>query len=138
MPRPTKVPALTASQARYILEKLIDEKTVTAADIRRHVSGMWEEMNALEKRIAELRGIASNVHPIRAAKRTASRVASSVTRTGRKARRVSAEVMASRKLQGQYIAAIRRVPKSQRAKYAKIAKEEGREKAIAAIRKNSA
>jgi hypothetical protein len=41
-------------------------------------------------------------------------------------------------LQGRYIAFIRRFPKNVRSKYSKIAKEKGREKAMAAMLKDLA
>lgn len=129
MPRKRAVPALTSQQARYILEKLIDEKTVTAADIRRHLSGMWEEMSALEKRISELRGMAEPLrHPVRAAKNVVKKVK-------RVAKRVSAERLASQKIQGQYLGLIRQIAKRDRPKYQKIAQENGRESAISAMKK---
>lgn len=53
---------------------------------------------------------------------------------GRKQRRrrsaITPEQLASRQLQGRYLALIRQVPESRRAQYAKIAKEKGREAAI--------
>lgn len=125
MPRQATVPTITPSQAKYVLEKLIDEGDVSAADVRRHVAGMWQEMNFLDKRIAELRGLAGAVNPVQRAKRAFKRV-----------RSASAEVLASRKLQGQYIAAIRQLPKSQRKRFAVIAKKDGREAAISAIKKH--
>lgn len=91
---------------------------------------MWSEMSALEKRIAELRAMAGSVHPVRRVKKVVQRV---VKRVRRKA--TSPEAVASRKLQGQYIAAIRQVPKNQRKRFAAIAKTKGREEAISAIRK---
>jgi hypothetical protein len=128
MPK-TQTPAITSNQARYILEKLLEEKTVTAADVRRHISGMWEEMSALEKRIANLRDLAEPfAHPVHAVKTIARKVR-------KRAKQVSAEVRASRRLQGQYISSIRQFPEKERAKYKKIASAEGREKAIAAMKK---
>jgi hypothetical protein len=131
MARPAKIPALTAQQARYILEKLIDEHTVSAADVRRHLAGMWQEMTALEKRIAELRGLVGSVHPVRQVKAVVQRVAKRVKRTAR-----TPEAAASRQLQGQYIAAIRQIPKTQRKRFTAIAKNDGREAAINAIKKH--
>ena len=130
MPRKqTETPAVSASQARYILEKLLEEKTITAADVRRHISGMWQEMSALEKRIADLRDLAAPLaHPVHAVKTIARKVR-------KRAKQVSAEVRASRKLQGQYISSIRQLPERDRARYKKIASTEGREKAIAAMKK---
>lgn len=50
---------------------------------------------------------------------------------GRKARTpITAEQLASRQLQGRYLALVRRFPATKRANYAKIAKEKGREAAI--------
>ena len=126
MPRPATLSAITANQARYILEKLIDEGTVTAADVRRHLGGMWQELGAIERRIEELRSLAGSVHPIRRAKQTVRKVQKRIK---------SAKVLASQRLQGEYIRAIQSVPKSQRARFAKIAKAEGRQAAITAIEK---
>ncbi len=50
---------------------------------------------------------------------------------GRKARTaITAEQLASRQLQGRYLALVRRFPQTRRTQYAKIAKEKGREAAI--------
>jgi len=130
MPRRAEVPALTGSQALYILEKLVDEKKITAADIREQLAGMWREMSVLEKRIAELRGMVGSVHPVRAAKRVVKRVVARAKRTAK-----TPEAAASRRLQGQYIAYIRQIPKRGRKRFAEIAKKNGREAAIAAIKK---
>jgi O6-methylguanine-DNA--protein-cysteine methyltransferase len=53
-------------------------------------------------------------------------------RRGRRRRsaRLSSEQLASRQLQGRYLGLIRQIPATQRARYAKIAKEKGREAAI--------
>jgi uncharacterized protein YbjQ (UPF0145 family) len=47
---------------------------------------------------------------------------------------VSAETLASRQLQGRYLALIRQIPAQKRAQYAKTAKEKGREAAIKEMR----
>jgi len=131
MARPAALPALNGSQAKYILEKLIDERSVTAADVRRHLAGMWSEMSVLEKRIAELRGIMGSVHPVRRAKAVVQRVVKRVKRQAK-----TPEAAASRRLQGQYIAYIRQIPKTRRKRFAAIAKKDGREAAITAIKKH--
>lgn len=126
MPRPT-VPAVTAAQARYILEKLLDEGSVTAADVRRHLAGMWEEMSIMERRLAALRDLPAVMkHPIRRAKARLRQ---------RKLRTVSPEVADSRALQGQYIGLLRQVPKGNRKRFADIARTRGREAAVAALKK---
>ena len=121
------VPPLTPNQARYILEKLIDERTVSAADVRRHLAGMWQEMTFLEKRIAELRGAAGTVQPVKRVKAAVKRV--------RRRRPVSPEVAESQRLQGQYLGYMRQVPEGDRKRFADIAKTKGREAAIAALKK---
>ena len=69
MTRKPTVPPLTGGQARFILERLIDERVVTAADIRRLLGQMWNEMNTIERRISELRAFAEPIrHPARAAR----------------------------------------------------------------------
>jgi hypothetical protein len=47
------------------------------------------------------------------------------------------QTAASRKLQGRYLALIRRFPKTKRAKFSKIAKTDGREAAIRAMERDS-
>ena len=87
---PKNVP-LSSHQAYYILEKLVDEKIVSAADIRRHLAGMWQEMSALERRIAELRDMAEPMrHPIRAAKRVVRKVKKAAKKPAAKSQRRSA------------------------------------------------
>ena len=46
---------------------------------------------------------------------------------------ISAEQLASRQLQGRYLALIRQIPASRRGQYAKVAREKGREAAIAQL-----
>lgn len=120
---------MTGSQAHYVLEKLIDEGNVSAAEVRRHLGGMWKEMNALQRRIAELRGfVAPAAHPVRAVKRAVKAVR-------KKTRKLSAETRAMYRLQGQYLGYMRQIPKAKRAKYKAMVKKDGREAAIAAMKK---
>ena len=51
-------------------------------------------------------------------------------RAGRKRSSITPEQLASRQLQGRYLALVRRFPANKRAQYAKTAKERGREAAI--------
>jgi hypothetical protein len=134
MPRKAKVPAITPSQARYILEKLIDDGKVSAADVRQKLAGMWGEMSFVERRLAEIRGFASDIDPVRAVKKAAKQVKKVVARARRKMK-VSPQRAASMKLQGRYLSLIARVAKKDRARYQKMAKAQGREKAIAAMEK---
>jgi hypothetical protein len=62
-----------------------------------------------------------------------------ITRLRRRAAAITAEQLASRQLQGRYLALVRQFSENKRAQYAKIAKDRGREAAInemqAALRK---
>ena len=131
MPRPADVPALTAQQARYILEKLIDERKVSAADIRRHLAGMWQEMTFIERRLSELRGVASSAHPVARVRSTVDRVRTRV----RRRRAVSPEVAASQKLQGQYLGYMRQIPDRERKTFREMAQSKGRQAAVDAMKK---
>jgi len=131
-------PDFSPSRALYVLEQAIDDRKITRADLDRYTRKIRDEISELEERLRSLRNAA--VAPVkrvlgrrRGRPHGAAKVAAKAVRRAKKA--VSAEVAASRKLQGQYIAAIRQVPKTQRAKYAAIAKEKGREAAIREIKK---
>ena len=130
MSRKASVPPLTAGQARFILERLIDERVVTAADVRRLLGEMWNEMSAVEKRLAELRAAAESVRqPVRAARKATSRVRKAIRKV------ISPERRESMRLQGRYLALLRKTAKGDRAKFRKLAKNEGRAEAIAAMEK---
>lgn len=49
---------VTPGQAQWIVERLLAERRITEADVRRYVDDMGCEISALEGRIAELRQIA--------------------------------------------------------------------------------
>src|SRR5690349_2830604 len=100
MPRRAAVQPLTATQSRYILEKLIDEGKVSAEDVRRHLAGMWQELTFVEKRLEELRAAAGSVHPVSRVKKAARNVRA----------RISPAIQKSRALQGQYIGLLRQIP----------------------------
>ena len=71
---------------------------------------------------------------IRDVKRMARRTIRDVKKI-RKNRVLTAERIASMKLQGEYLGLLVKLPQSQRAKFQAIAKTAGREKAIAAMKK---
>ena len=112
---------LSASDAKQILQDLIRDGKVLAADIGRSL-----EIRKLEERLMALRsgGGRRGRRPGTAAKPAA---------VGRKRRRqgpLTAQQRASRQLQGRYLGLIRQIPAGQRGRYAKIAKDKGRESAI--------
>jgi hypothetical protein len=132
---------LSPSHALYVLEQAIEDRRITRADLDRYGKKMREEISEIEARLRSLRDAT-----VKAAKRVFDRRGEvpvphvkgrsrGPKRAKRSSKPVSAEVVASRKLQGRYIAAVRQLPKTRRARFAAIAKREGREAAIAAIRK---
>ena len=128
MPRKLTIPPITNAQAKYILEKLIDEGVVNAGDVRRLISVMWSEMSAIEKRIAELRAVAE---PLRQPARAMRKGARTVRRASRKI--LTPERRESMRLQGRYLGSLMKIRKGDRARFRKIAKERGRAAAIQAM-----
>lgn len=152
--------SLTSGQAQYVLERLIRDRRVSVGDINGYVAEMGREISDLERRLAELReaagpaavaavaGVAAGVAGAAAVRRGRKRrrrpgrppgrpaaAAEGAVKAGRKRGRkartaITAEQLASRQLQGRYLALVRRFPQTKRAQYAKIAKEKGREAAI--------
>jgi len=127
MARKRSGPSVTPPQAKYILDRLIQMGRVTAHQVRGFLTDIGSEVRRLQERLTALRSAAGE--SATKTKRATAR------RKGQASRRksVSPEVAKSRALQGRYIATIRQVPKSRRAKFAKIAKENGREEAIKQI-----
>src|SRR5260370_523575 len=114
---------LSSSNASRILQILIDEGKVLAQDIARYL-----HIAELEDKLRALHGGEVPVHH-RKARVTAANAGK------RRKRVVSAARQASQAVQGQYLGYIRQVAKKERPKFQKIAKEQGREKAIAAMKK---
>ena len=122
MPR-RKRSALSPANAVRLVEFLIEEGKILAHDIARYL-----HITELEDRLKVLRGKVPGPFARKPAKIAAKKAK----------RAVSAEVAATRKVQGQYIAHLTKFPKNQRGKFQKIAREESREKAIAAMKKSLA
>jgi len=103
------------------------EGKVAASDV-----GRFFEIKNLERRLAELRG---TITRRRRGRPPASTPAAPQASTGggkrkRASRNLTPQQRASRQLQGRYLGLIRQIPASQRARYARVAKEKGREAAI--------
>jgi hypothetical protein len=120
---------MNEQQAAYVLDYLVRTGQVSQREIRQIVA---EEIRQLEERLNALRdGLASRA----AANSQKARRASRDDRPVRRKRRASPEVAASRQLQGRYIALLRQLPQRKRARFSRIAKNEGREAAIRAMQK---
>jgi hypothetical protein len=132
---------LSPSHALFVLEQAYEDRKITRTDIDRYSREIKDEIQSLEERLRTLRDAAVDKSEgwVSSGKQAVKRAVDAVKPSPRRKRRAnmpaSAEVQASRQLQGKYIAAIRSVPKTQRAKYAKIAGAEGRQAAIDAIKK---
>src|SRR5664279_5677406 len=151
MPRPRKPIklSLTAHQALYALEKAVSDRKLSAADVDRYVASMHHEISAIEERLTRLKDavvgpvkkLFGGGMPFPLGGRKAERggggvvpVPHSMKKNAggdpsfpkkKRKKRVSAEVKASRQLQGQYISALRNIPKNKRAAFQTIAKEQG-------------
>jgi hypothetical protein len=99
-----------------VVQGLIAEGKILTRDIERIL-----EIDELENRLRALRG--GGEVPVPHVKAKSAKKA------------VSAAVAATRKVQGQYIAHLRKFPKAAREKFQKIAREDSREKAIVAMKK---
>jgi O6-methylguanine-DNA--protein-cysteine methyltransferase len=109
---------LLPDQAQQILHDLIKDAKITVAEVGRYL-----QIQRLEEQLRSLRG------GIGLGRRgPVARVAASARRGRRKA--ITAEQVASRKLQGKYLSLVRQIPATRRSQYAKIAKDRGREAAI--------
>ena len=115
---------ILANDAKTILQDLIREGKISAAEIGRYL-----EIRKLEERLQSLRGGGGRA---RRGRRPAAQGAQRAGAGGRRRRRsrITAQQLASRQLQGRYLGLIRQIPASQRGRYAKVAKDKGREAAI--------
>jgi hypothetical protein len=138
--------AITGGQAQYVLKRLMEERRVTAKDVNRYAAEMRREIAALEERLRLLRE-AARVAPggrgrgTHGARQKAGTDDTSETRPRAIARRkrrrklnLSAERRAALKLQGQYLALIRRVSARRRAEFKRLFQEKGPEAALKALR----
>lgn len=103
---------------------MINDGRISASEVSRYL-----EIQELEQRLQSLRaGGGRRGRPV------GWRVAAAPAARGRGGRRrrgpITAEQLASRQLQGRYLGLIRQIAASQRSRYAKIAKDRGREAAI--------
>ena len=140
MARPKKQTSFTPGQALYIVERAIADRKLSASDISGYMRSMADEIRSIEQRIASLAGSAADA-VVAAATPVVNEVRRSLNRTVRdvkkirKNRALSAERMASMRIQGEYLGYLRQIPKSAKAKFQKICKTDGREKAVAEMKK---
>ena len=155
MARPAKQPArqLSPGQASYVIERLMKDRRVSAGEINGYLGEMQKEIADLEQRLESLRAATGNASGGSTAggAATSQGAAGRRRRRGRKGGAASAQgagaapakrsrsrkpkatdpaVLASRQLQGRYLALVRQIPQNRRAQFSKLAKEKSREAAI--------
>ncbi len=114
----TSLSRLLPAQAHQILQDLIKDARITVSEVSRYL-----QIQRLEEQLRSLRGGGGP-----GLRGTVARAVASVRRGRRRA--ITAEQVASRKLQGKYLSLVRQIPANRRSQYAKIAKDRGREAAI--------
>lgn len=132
---------VTAGQAQYVLRRLIEERRINQKDVARYTGDMQREIAALEERLRLLREAADEAPRTRGPRRqdngapaeTAERTPRGQRRRRRRKQNLSPERRAALKLQGQYLALIRRVPARKRPQYKKLLETKGKDAAIKAM-----
>jgi hypothetical protein len=121
---------VTAGEASYVLDRLIDERRISTHDVERIVAEMHREIADLERRLASLRDVAGLGRP----KHRAGAGTRAENLTTHRRRHVTPELAMSRRVQGEYMGLIRHLRGEERARVKKLAAERGREAAIKAMR----
>ncbi len=116
---------LSPSQAQQVLRSLVNDGRISTTDLNRYL-----EIQQLEERLQSLRSGGGRPGRPPGWRTAAAKPAPRGRRRRRRRGPITAEQLASRQLQGRYLGLIRQIPKSQRARYAKTAKDRGREAAI--------
>lgn len=147
-PRKAATHSLSPSQASYVLEKALTDRKITRADVDGYIAQMQEEIETLQSRLAALReavtdGVMSVVHRVEdKVKGGAPPFPKNVKDAGgdppfpkKRKKRVSAERRASMKTQGEYLGLISSFTPREKVTFKALAKKEGREKAIEAMKR---
>lgn len=149
MARHTKSAAepLTPAQASYVLEQALADRKLSRADVDGYLSRMSDEIAEIQSRLARLRE--SGVEGVMSIRRKLGKklrggdppfpksehAGGDPPFPRKRKKRVSAERKASMKLQGEYLGLLSAFSKKERVTYQALAKKDGREKAIAAMKK---
>jgi hypothetical protein len=149
MPRPGKKRAssmeLRPGQAAYVLERLVRERRVSGADVRRCIADMGREIADLEARLYRLRQASGNGAPTspagsgpvgserRPRRSAATQPARARTHHTKKVAARPAKKNTAKQLGGRFAGLIRRLPQADRAQYHEIKQRDGVEAAIKAL-----
>lgn len=125
----------------YVLTRLVEDRRVSQSEVGQYVKEMEAEINTLEERLRRLRSAQSG-SAIRAKRRESATGAEaegvdSTHRRGKRRKRrrqnLSPERVAKLKLQGHYLAMMRKLSERERAKYKKMFRKEGLEATVVAL-----
>jgi hypothetical protein len=113
-------------QAQYILERLLRDKRITRAEVDRYAREMGQEIEAIERRIAELRG-AQRSAPTPSRQAPRSRAAKKTVKKVRKG--------PPRGIAGTFAKLTRGLPDAERAKFETMRAKDGLKATVVALRK---
>lgn len=131
--RHVSIENLNPAKAAIMFDMAVKMGKLTRNDVDEIDGQITNEITTLEQRLTALRG-PSNGSDTEAPQRLTVRQATPAAKPGRKAK-TTPEQLANRQLQGKYLALVRQIPASRRARFSKIAKKDGREAAIKEMQK---
>ncbi len=116
---------LTANQAHYVLNSLIAQGKVRAAQVERALKGRQQEIRTLRERLASLVSLGGGAQASPRAGRSAG-----PRGRRRRTRKMSARVRALRRLQGKYMGYVRRLKLAEKARVRSVREKQGMAAAI--------
>ncbi len=147
-PRKAQTHSLSPSQASYVLEQALTDRKLTRADVDAYMVKMHAEIEMLQSRLASLRdavteGVKNVVHRVEEKvfggdppfPKAGKKKGGDPPFPKKRKKPVSAERRASMKIQGEYLGLISGFKGRQKEGFKVLAKNEGREKAIDAMKK---
>lgn len=135
MARNTARPTLTPQQAAFVVERALADRKLTGYDVNRYVGEMRSEISDLEERLSRLREAFGKPAPRSRRPARPSRGTRRPSKVAPRSKNRTRKVLASQRIQGQYLGYMRQIPEKEREKYRALAKKDGREKAIVAMKK---
>jgi hypothetical protein len=119
---------VTPGQAQWVIERLLADRRISATDVNQYLAGMQGEIRDIERRLADLRGIAESA-PVAA---PAAHAAGAPSRTRK--RRAGGKKGHPRGIAGTLAVLLRSIPAAEHAAIAAIRANKGIKAAINAAR----
>lgn len=120
------MPDVTPGQAQYVIHRLIDERRISEAEVRRYVAEIGNEIATIERRLASLRGSAGNPPLTEPSPRRAPRTPKTVKPRGKKGH--------PRGIAGTLAVLLRSIPAAEHPALAAIRADKGIKAAITAAK----